>query len=559
MRYDRVRPYCEGCALRSIFLRFFTWSALLAASAACTPESSDSQPSGGGACQPGQTQACACNPSTLQSCVNGQWSSCSCSGAAADGGLPVSSDGGSLVEPGSNPGSTSGALPCEVKKLLRSECGSCHGKDNMFPAPMKLETLSDLHAAAPTDPASKVFQKVLARVTDDTRPMPPPQFAEKLDAAQLATLKSWVDKGAPAAPAGEQCVIDEPKNDNDGGTSDGSTGPTPNSVDKTGAPEDCEEFFELRASADKDPKAPYQVPSKPGQDGNSYQCFYFNPKYAPDSVGLWFKSLADNTKILHHWLLYAADVDAVHADGSQSPCTAAEPGAYLVAGWAPGAPDYKPPSDVGLELPHGDASKLILEIHWFNDSGSTQPDQSGVRFCTAKKGKRPHTAGITFTGSEGICIEPNSKREVVGMCDPDDQDIHILRVWPHMHKLGRQMKVTLLRANGAREVLHDGPFDFNDQRAYDLKNEVVMRGGDRLETVCYYENKTNMRVPFGEDTQEEMCFGFITAWPSGALQNSWLNPIQWVASPIQPARRCLDPIAILNSCNGLADYPPPGG
>jgi hypothetical protein len=121
------------------------------------------------------------------------------------------------------------------------------------------------------------------------------------------------------------------------------------------------------------------------------------------------------------------------------------------------------------------------------------------------------------------------------------------------------MKVTLLRANGQREVLHDGPFDFNDQRAYDVPGDVVMHGGDRLETVCYYDNTTNMRIPFGEDTQEEMCFGFITAWPAGALQNSILNPIQWVASPIQPARRCLDPIAILSSCNGLADYPPPGG
>ena len=209
-------------------------------------------------------------------------------------------------------------------------------------------------------------------------------------------------------------------------------------------------------------------------------------------------------------------------------------------------------------MPQGDAAKLILEVHWFNDTGSTLPDNSGVRFCTAKKGKRPHTASITFTGSEGICIEPNSKREVVGMCDPDDQDIHILRVWPHMHKTGTRMKVELLRANGAVEMLHDGPFDFNDQRAYDV-NDVVMRGGDRIKTTCYYDNRSNLRIPFGEDTQEEMCFGFITSWPAGALQNSILNPIGWVAGPIQPARRCLDPIGIFGSCNGLADYPPPGG
>jgi cytochrome c553 len=544
--------------LRPIFVSLLAWLALVLGLAGCSPESS---PDGaeGTACQIGQSRACACNPAATQTCSSGQWSACSCT---ADSGisLPPATDSGVVLDGVGNPQAPSGAaLPCDVRKLLRSECGSCHARDNQYPAPMKLETYADLHGAAPSDAASKVFQKVLERVQDTARPMPPPQFAERLGADQIATLQGWISRGAPAAPAGETCTLPPPAGGDIPSNDGGVTKPDKPDVDKTGAPEDCEEFHELRASAADDATKPFQVVSKQGQDGNTYQCFYFKADYAPESVGLWFKSLADNTKILHHWLLYGADIDAIHAPGSQSPCTAAEPGAYLIAGWAPGAPDYKPPSDVGLSMPYGDAARLILEVHWFNDGGSTLPDKSGVRFCTAKKGKRPHTAAITFTGSEGICIEPNSKREVVGMCDPDDgEDIHILRVWPHMHKTGRQMKITLLRANGAREVLHDGVFDFNDQRAYDL-NDVVMRGGDRLETVCTYDNRTNMRIPFGEDTQEEMCFGFVTSWPAGALQNSILNPIVWVASPIQPARRCLDPIAIFGSCNGLADYPPPGG
>jgi hypothetical protein len=330
-------------------------------------------------------------------------------------------------------------------------------------------------------------------------------------------------------------------------------------VDTTDSPKDCEQYYELRAHKDGTKDAPFEVPSGAGLDGNMYHCFYFSPEYLNDSQGLWFKSLADNKKILHHWLLYASDFDAIHEPGSNAPCTAAEPGAYLIAGWAPGAPDYKPPADVGLSLPQGPDARLILEVHWFNDSGSVQQDHSGVRFCTAKKDTRPHTAGIHFTGGEGICLEPGQPQDVVGMCDPgDNEDIHLLRVWPHMHRLGRHMRVTILRGGGAREVIHDGPFDFNDQRAYDL-NDVLLHPGDQLETVCSYMNTTSAPVPFGEDTQQEMCFGFITAWPAGSLVNGVLDLSSWIGGPLQPARRCLDPLGILNSCNGLADYPAPGG
>jgi hypothetical protein len=166
-------------------------------------------------------------------------------------------------------------------------------------------------------------------------------------------------------------------------------------------------------------------------------------------------------------------------------------------------------------------------------------------------------AGVHFTGSEGICVQPGQQKEVAGLCDPDDRDIHIINVWPHMHKTARRMKITINRANGTKEVLHDQPFDFNNQLAYP-KPDIVLHGGDTMETRCYYDNNTSAEVHFGERTQDEMCYGFVTAWPAGSLQNNGtygLNPINWVAVPIQPALRCMDPTSILKSCNGLSDYP----
>jgi hypothetical protein len=109
------------------------------------------------------------------------------------------------------------------------------------------------------------------------------------------------------------------------------------------------------------------------------------------------------------------------------------------------------------------------------------------------------------------------------------------------------------------KVLHDQPFDFEYQITYPLN--LTLKPGEQLRTTCYYENTENRAIPFGEQTQEEMCYGFITAWPAAALVTDpakiITDPIGAIGQGLQPARRCLNPVGILQSCNGLADYPLP--
>jgi hypothetical protein len=56
-----------------------------------------------------------------------------------------------------------------------------------------------------------------------------------------------------------------------------------------------------------------------------------------------------------------------------------------------------------------------------------------------------------------------------------------------------------------------------------------------------------------------MCYGFITAWPAASLITDpakiFFDPIGSIGQGLQPARRCLDPVGIFQSCGGLADYP----
>jgi hypothetical protein len=315
---------------------------------------------------------------------------------------------------------------------------------------------------------------------------------------------------------------------------------------------DCESRFDFRAHASADFGAPFRVPARNLFSERQRVCFYFRVPYVFDSVALGFSALLYETPGLRSWMLYGLD-QSTHADGEVSACNGAEPGAYLLAAFAPGVSDVRMPADVGLSLPHGARAGIVLEVQY--DSGAEEVlDRTGVRVCAARTTSRRHTASVHFTGSQGICIPPGARdHEVRGICEPrtDRGPIHVLDVWPAMHQHGRRMQVTVLRANGERELMHDAPFAFADQQRF-APRDVTLLAGDTLETRCYFDNHSLVPVAFGESADEETCFGFITAWPAGALSS---NPLGALGSAlgIEPDRSCLNPADILLSCAGPVD------
>jgi hypothetical protein len=439
-------------------------------------------------------------------------------------------------------------LPCDVRLVLSQHCQGCHQTPGQFGAPMPLLDYADLHAATPDDPSTPVYKTLHARVHDAQSPMPPPPNPV-LEADELKVLDAWVKKGAPPAKADDQCSLGELAD----------AGPAAIYGALGQAPDDCDKFYEFHAHGDESTDSEFHLDAPAGNDQNRYQCFYFTPPWGSDDVTLWMHSMIDNSKVLHHWILYGTD-RAQHPSGSSAPCAALETDAYFIAGWAPGGGDFQIPTNVEVDLPSGSNAGLILEVHYFNATGKAADDHTGVRVCTAKRNTRAHLAAVHFTGSEGICLEPGQTTTVTGMCEPrqDEGDIHIVGLWPHMHKLGRRMKVSVLRADGTTEIIHDDAFDFNLQLYYPFaQDRWILHPGDHLQTDCIYTNDTNAPVHFGERTQDEMCYGFVMAWPAGALENDPKSLSQAVGGPFQQERRCLNPLGILQSCNGLADVPTP--
>ena len=426
-------------------------------------------------------------------------------------------------------GSTDTSLPCDVANVLAQHCWECHGETPSFGAPMPLTSWDALQRPAPSSPQNTTAELVLARVEDDVHPMPPAPHA-RLSVRDLATLTSWVEASTPRST--EQCA---------NVMADGEADPPER------MPDDCEQTLEFRAhgGTPRDDGSKFALDAHPVDD-NQHQCFYFDALYGADQGMLWYEPIVDNKPVLHHWVLYGVD-KKTHENGTSAPCEATDLGSYALAGWAPGANNTVVPDDVALTLPSGPNAGLILQLHYYNSTGRPQDDASGIRLCTGAKNRRAHTAAIHMLDNQNICLAPGADTQVAGTCSPrtDMGDIHITGVWPHMHKLGRRMQLTINRVDGTKEIIHDTPFDFNAQVFYP-QDSVVMHKGDTLETRCFFKNDTAKQVRFGELTQNEMCLAFVTAWPAGALADA----LSTAAGPVglNLVNRCNDLLAGLPIC-----------
>jgi hypothetical protein len=340
---------------------------------------------------------------------------------------------------------------------------------------MSLETYQDLIAPAVSDASKRVYQLVGTRIHDTQKPMPP-QGA--LGAAELAALDQWVAAGAPS-PSSAACS-------------------TTSAAPADTWPTDCDATYTLVAHGAGGASTPYVVPA--GQE--------LHPKISvPAPWGsqalqaIAFRSITDNPKVLHHWILYG-------------------PQREFLVGWAPGKQVITTTGkDVGMNLAGG---TLTLDMHYNNlQTQLDQPDRSGVEVCVRKPEHfRKNTAAV-FMGFAQVRINlpaHSTGVEVTGRCKlTGSTPVTLLTASPHAHTLARRMKLSVQRASGEVVTMHDAAFQFDEQQSYALSPPVVVSQGDTVITTCVYDNTTDRAVTFGENTENEMCFNFASYYPMNAI------------------------------------------
>jgi hypothetical protein len=371
---------------------------------------------------------------------------------------------------------------CNVKAALDRNCTNCHDGKGSHGSPFGLTTLADLKKESTQFPGKKIYERVGVRLHDTARPMPP---QAEVSAADKAVLDAWIAAGAPGSES-EMCA----------------TTVAPVVEDW---PADCEEKYKLLANNGSGGKFSART-------GQYYQDFMFTPPWKGDVQAVAFRAIVDNKKVLHHYILYQNS------------------GAFLV-GWSPGKNDHVLPKDVGVFLPA--TGQMKMTVHYYNvgTGAKAEPDASGVEICITKK-KRPQTAAVMPFAANPIVPGNSTNVEIKSSCTVrSSAPATIITSSPHMHQLGVHAKFTIQRANGMTEVIHDKPFNFEEQTTHSI--EVKVNNGDKITTTCIYKNPTSQSVSFGTNTQDEMCFNFALYYPMCGMTCDQEDPLALVWSATQ--------------------------
>ena len=201
-----------------------------------------------------------------------------------------------------------------------------------------------------------------------------------------------------------------------------------------------------------------------------------------------------------------------------------------LGGWAPGIMPKFLPDGTGFMLPAG--SDFVMQMHYHRD-GRLEKDRTQVGLYFAKKPVDKPMLGLVAPGRFKTDAKATGRFGGLGYIPADDshfvanggtvalEDCTLYTVTPHMHLLGKSVKITMTPPNGKTETLIDvAEWDYNWQEQYILKEPIKVKAGTHFEIEAVFDNSAGnpnnqssppIDVRFGEQTTSEMLFGFLGA------------------------------------------------
>ncbi len=378
----------------------------------------------------------------------------------------------------------------EVVRIFQKNCQTCHHPGDI--APFSLMTYKD---ARPW--AQAIREQVILKKMPPWKPAPGCgdfRDARGLAQEEINTIVAWADGGAPEGnPADLPAPIEFP---------DGWP---------LGAPD-------LIVQSDVDYTPPTQ--------GDMYRCFSVPVNSLRGDR--WISAVSvkpGNAKIVHHVIAYG-DPGGVSAQlderdpGPGYTCFGG-PGfnnTDILGGWAPGSRGYFAPDGAGIKLTNN--SRVVIQVH-YHPTGEKETDRTPVGIYLAKSPVQRQLQLLPLVNTT-FAIPPGAKNHEVAasFTIPNLISAKLWVVTPHMHLLGKKIKVELTRAGAsASDCLVNIPdWNFNWQGTYLYQNPVDLSGGSTLKLTCNFDNSTDnplnpnnppKTVRWGEETTDEMALAFI--------------------------------------------------
>ena len=207
----------------------------------------------------------------------------------------------------------------------------------------------------------------------------------------------------------------------------------------------------------------------------------------------------------------------------------------LLGGWAPGVRTRRLPDDIGVPIPKG--ARIVMQVH-YHPAGREGSDQTqlGVWFADTAKIKH-RLLNVPIFNTKFTIPAGASNYEVTA-----SQFVFpflagkVITVAPHMHNLGRQIKVEVEDPGGKkRPLIYIDNWDFNWQGFYLSADPIDIPSGSAVRVTAVYDNSegnpknpNNPIVPvgWGERTVDEMCLAFVGI----IFNNESLLPLPFSAS-----------------------------
>jgi hypothetical protein len=455
-----------------------------------------------------------------------------------------------------------------MKTFLEQRCQLCHTDPPKFGAPMPLVDLESLAAPAVSDPSVSVGQLLPVRMKDKKKPMPQPP-SSPATADEVAMVEAWLASGSPAADASTACgqagsgqagqagqagagQAGEGQGgagqagDGQGGAGQagegqggaGASGGQAGQAGQTGGASGAGQggggqgggmTMPCTPDITVAPTSPWEMPQ---DSDDQYACYGFD--VPASDVKRQITTIApkiDNDTIVHHLLVMLADESQPSAP---TPCSALLPSQWkLLYAWGPGTPAHQLPPEAGFPIEKGETAHVVMQVHYSNLTHKAgQSDKSGIQLCSTTE-LRPNDADVMALGSISFNIPAHAKKtidcETITSPLAAALPITVFQAWPHMHLLGSAISSKVVHPDGTETPLGGTEsYSFYNQITYPVNTVVGPK--DRLFTSCSWENTGNSSVSFGEETQSEMCFNFLSYYPKiNSSQWNWLVPASLLA------------------------------
>jgi hypothetical protein len=186
-----------------------------------------------------------------------------------------------------------------------------------------------------------------------------------------------------------------------------------------------------------------------------------------------------------------------------------------LGGWAPGQLARHLPDGTGILLPKN--SDVVMQVH-YHRNGRTEKDRTQIGIYFARK-KVEHTFQGGVMMGRFLVIPAGDEHFVVKGTSQVTDDMTLHHIMPHMHMLGKEIKVTMTPPDGKPVLLfYIKDWDYNWQETYFFKEPLRLKAGTKLDLEAVYDNSANnphnpfsppQNVTFGEQTFNEMCFVFL--------------------------------------------------